>query len=64
MEEEKKIQLSLDKYTECIVALQKLKDIKAIALQWKRGAEQADYDTNIIGDDDAVLAILSIVQYN
>ena len=61
--EEKKIQLSIDTYTECIVALQKLKDIKAIALQWRAGLEQTDCNTSVIGDDDAMLAILSIVQY-
>lgn len=61
MEEEKKIQLSLDKYTECIVALQKLKDIKAIAQQWRAGLDQTD--CNVIGNTSAMLAILSIAQY-
>ena len=62
MEEEKKIQLSLDKYTECIVALQKLKDIKAIAQQWRAGLDQTDC-ANTIGNTSAMLAVLSIVQY-
>lgn len=62
-DEETKVSLSFDKYTECVIAMQKLKDIKAITTEWKRGTE-AEADEIIIGDEDAMIAILAILQYN
>lgn len=62
-DEETKVSLSFDKYTECIIAMQKLKDIKAIAAEWKRGIEEEAYEI-AIGNEDAILAILAILQYN
>ena len=62
--QENKIPLSFDKYTECIVAMQKLKDIRAITSQWKLSNETDYQDRVIINDEDAMAAIFAIVQYN
>lgn len=66
MEENKFINISIEQYSQSIIALQKLDDIKKIAQAWRVGIRFTDdsgesiYHT--IDNDDAMLAICSILE--
>lgn len=68
MEENKFINISIEQYSQSIIALQKLDDIKKIAQGWRMGInsgstdDSGEYIYNTIDDDDAMLAICSILE--
>lgn len=66
MEENKTIDVSIEQYSQSIIALQKLDDIKKIAQAWRVGIRFIDSSGestyNAIDNDDAMLAICSILE--